>query len=472
MRVFITGATGFIGRALTLRLQRDGHRITALVRNKSKARGQLGPDVELVQESDSRFPTAMQGADVVFNLAGEPLIGKRWNSDRKASIRKSRVDLTNNLVDYLPDDASKTVLISTSAVGYYGNGGDTVLTEESPRGTGFLATLCDDWENAAVAAEGKGARVAIMRIGVVLGQGGGALGQMLLPFKTGVGGPVGSGNQYVPWIHLHDLVEMFIRAMEDDTFRGPLNATAPNPVPFSDFAKALGKQLHRPAILPAPEFALRLLFGDAAQVLVEGQRAIPVSASNNGFEFTFESIEAALKDILSNPDVAVQKVVGEAPESEYLEKRPPKYTLKTTTSIPFSLDEVFNFFSQPENLGLLTPPDMQFTITNKVGAMEEGAIIDYDLKLGPMPISWRTRIDLVEDQVRFVDSQLKGPYASWWHEHHFEEKDGITTMSDTVYYAPPVGLLGDLANSLFIAGQLKEVFGYRSGIMKLRFNAS
>jgi ligand-binding SRPBCC domain-containing protein len=298
---------------------------------------------------------------------------------------------------------------------------------------------------------------------------------MLLPFKAGLGGPIGSGKQYVPWIHLEDLVEMFIEAIQNPKWQGIFNATAPTPAPtpvtFHTFAKTLASQLGRLAIVPVPSFALRMLFGEAAQVLLEGQNAVPEKAESMGFPFQYRFLSEAIQNIVKCPDVSISTVTGKLPDSEYLSERPPTYMLQTRTEIPTPTGKVFPFFSQAENLGLLTPPDMELNIVDQSGNMEAGAEIEYKIKLGAIPMSWRTRIDVFDEGIRFVDSQLKGPYASWWHEHRFEETEDGTLMTDTVYYSPPLGVLGKVANAIYISNQLKTVFAYRSTILRLRFDA-
>ena len=254
MRVFVTGATGFIGRALIPRLQRDGHAVVAWVRSPARARGLLGAEVELVHADTALdgLVAAIERCDAVVNLAGEPLMGGRWTAGRRAVLERSRIAVTGQLVRAMAEvKICPRVFISGSAVGYYGDRGDEPLTEASSGGEDFLARLCRRWESAAVDAERLGARVVLLRTGVVLGRAGGALAQMLPPFQLGVGGPVGSGKQYLPWIHLHDLVKIIAVALVDDRYRGPVNGVAPEQATSRTFAHALGHALHRPAILPA-----------------------------------------------------------------------------------------------------------------------------------------------------------------------------------------------------------------------------
>lgn len=474
MNVFITGGTGFIGRALILRLRRDGHSVTALSRSVSKGRSLLGLEADLLDASsdDETLIDALNRADAVINLAGEPILGGRWNEAKMRRLRTSRVDLTERIVDLMAKaDEAPAVLISGSAVGYYGDRGEEELTEESETGSGFLAQLCADWEQAARQAESNGTRVVLIRTGVVLGRGGGALDQMLPPFQFGLGGPIGSGRQFVPWIHLDDLVEMMVAALEDQRYSGALNGAAPNPIPFKAFAQALGQALSRPAVLPVPEFAVKALFGKAATVLLGSQRVLPAGSQSLGFQFRFEHIEDALQDLFDNSFVEAAPVGSDLPDSGYLRRNPPKYTLTTRVRLSQAIDEVFPFFSRPENLGLITPSAMQFRITEMPESMATDAKISYRLKIGPVPLKWTSRIDVWEDGHRFVDSQLAGPYSSWWHEHRFEADGDGTIMTDTVYYAAPGGPIGSMANALFVEDELRKVFGYRSAVVRARFGA-
>ena len=301
MRVLVTGATGFIGRALVRRLQQDRHALVAWVRSPERARPQLGAEVELRSFGDGpdALARALADVDAVVNLAGEPIFGGRWTAARRARMVDSRVAATGELVAALAALPRRPgVLVSASAVGYYGDRGDEVLHEESAPGHDFLADLCQRWEAAARGAERLGVRVVLPRIGIVLGPGGGALQSMLPAFRAGLGGPMGSGRQWVAWIHLHDLVEVLVTAVGDERVAGPLNATAPEPVTNADLSQELGRALHRPVFLRAPGFGLRLLLGEAAGALLGGQRAEPARLRALGLQWRFPTLAAALADIL------------------------------------------------------------------------------------------------------------------------------------------------------------------------------
>jgi len=480
MRVLITGATGFIGRALVPLLRREGHQLIALVRSVERARSLLGAEVEAVALSAGAhaFREALERSDAVVNLAGESIMGGRWTEARRRVLVESRVQLTKQLVGAIAEARPRPkTLISGSAVGYYGDRGSEVLRESSPGSTDFLAHLCQDWEAAARLAEDSGLRVMTLRTGVVLGRDGGALAQMLLPFRLGVGGPVGSGRQYMPWIHLHDLVQVIAAALTDDRYKGPVNGAAPEQVTNREFAKALGRALRRPAVLPAPALALKVIFGEAAGVLLGSQRIEPQRLRELGFTYRFPTLDHAVADIIQTGDVEIMpsRSSGEfhtPVEEDYLRKRRPTHELRTRTVIDTPMDEAFAFFSQAENLGLITPAAMRFEIQGGVPAIAKWATIDYRLRVGPIPIRWRTRIAEWEPPHCFIDLQESGPYRCWWHKHTFSDQGNRTIMEDHVYYAPPFGALGRLANRWFIVPTLRQIFGYRSDVIRLRFGAS
>ena len=467
MRVFVTGATGFTGRALIPRLQRDGHAVVAWVRSPTRARGLLGADVELVHADTALdgLVAAIERSDAVVNLAGEPLMGGRWTAARRAVLEKSRIAVTEQLVRAMAEaKPCPRVFMSGSAVGYYGDRADERLTEASSGGDDFLARLCQRWESAARDAERLGARVVLLRSGVVLGRAGGALAQILPPFQLGVGGPVGSGKQYLPWIHLHDLVKIIAVALVDDRYRGPVNCVAPEQATTRTFARALGRALHRPAMLPVPALALKAIFGEAATVLLASQRVDPRVLLEHQFAFDFPTLDSALEDIVGGAAVAISPAQSR-PEGA----REARYELRARTVIAAPLEDTFAFFSKAANLGVITPAAMRFSIQGQVPPMAAGAVIDYRVRVGPLPVRWRTRITTWEPGRRFADLQEKGPYRFWWHEHTFQADGPRTVMEDRVYYTPPLGLVGRLANRVFIRSTLRKIFRYRGDVIRLRF---
>lgn len=473
MRILLTGATGFLGRALTLALRRDRHTVVAWVRSEERARTLLGDQVVLLgmKPDDRALEAALAGCDAVVNLAGAPIL-TRWSERRRAELRTSRVDLTQRLVAALERLPRRSrVLVSGSAVGFHGDRGEAPLAESSPVGSGFLAKLCRDWEEAARRAESSGMRVVQLRTGVVLGLDGGALPAMLPPFRLGLGGRLGSGRQFLPWIHVEDWVRIALLALSDERVRGPLHATAPEPVTNREYTRTLAQVLAKSAPFPVPAFALRLALGGVASVLLESQRALPARLAELGFAHAFPTLEGALRDLLVDGRVRIERLTDAEvlPPSATLAARRPTYRLTSTCELPVPLNEAFLFFSTPENLGLLTPSAMAFRIVTRSGAPCAGSTIDYRIRVGPFPLGWRTRFEAWQAPERFVDVQERGPYRCWWHEHRFEAQGERTRMHDRVLYAPPLGVLGRLAQRLFLADQLGDIFSQRALVLRLRF---
>ena len=293
MKVTITGASGLIGGKLVERLRARGDDVTTLSRNPSS-----GASVRWLPEHEPAPAAALEGRDAVIHLAGEN-VAQRWNDDAKRRILSSRELGTRNLVAGIEAvEARPKVLVSSSAVGYYGPHGDEELDEKSPPGEDFLAEVCIVWEREAQRAAALGLRVVIVRTGVVLDKGGGALAKMLPFFKLGVGGPVAGGDQYMAWIHVDDVVGIYLAAVDGDAWKGPINASAPEPVTNKTFSKALGRALHRPAIAPVPALAVRVLYGEMAEIVTEGQRVIPRRAQEHGYAFAHPDLDEALRAAL------------------------------------------------------------------------------------------------------------------------------------------------------------------------------
>ncbi len=298
MNTLIVGGTGLIGRALSLRLLRDGHEVSILTRQEpARARQRVGGEVRVVNSCDEEaMDRALAASDAVVNLAGEDVAGGRWTAKRRQAIGESRAGLTRELVKRMAAHPPR-VFICASAVGLYGDRGDEALDEQAAPGEGFLAEVCQQWEEAARGAEATGCRVVRLRIGVVLSDGG-ALGRMAPLFRLGLGGPVGHGGQYMSWIHLADLVELAISALTDDAYVGAINAVAPEPVTSRQFARTLGRVLGRPSFLPVPALLLQLMYGEMASVLLCSQRVTCHRAQHLGFSFRFPDLEAALNDLV------------------------------------------------------------------------------------------------------------------------------------------------------------------------------
>ena len=298
MNVFITGGLGFVGRHLSKALLQGGHRVTAVGRTQDPEKIDH-PEFHYIAADTTRpgdWQKSLADHEVAINLAGKSIFTV-WTEKIKQQIYDSRIMTTRNLVAALPE-GRETILCSTSAVGYYGDGGEDLLTEDAPPGDDFLAEVGRDWEKEALAAEAKGARVVLPRFGIVLDRDGGALATMIPAFRAFVGGSLGSGRQWFPWIHMQDLVSAFQFLIETPSLSGPFNFTAPEPVRNAELAKTLARKLHRPACMPAPAFIIKLVLGEFGEVLLASQRAVPQRLKEAGFTFTYPKLDAALEEIV------------------------------------------------------------------------------------------------------------------------------------------------------------------------------
>ncbi|MCY3557932.1 MAG: TIGR01777 family oxidoreductase [Chloroflexi bacterium] len=293
MHVVITGASGLVGGALIAELRRRGVNITAVSRNPRAHTALSG----VTWTGWDGLTDAVAGAAGVVHLAGEGIVDQRWSSERKAALRSSRVETTRQVVLAIQESGEKPgVLVSASAIGYYGNRVERESTESAPAGDDFLAHLCVDWE---AEAQGAGVRTVTARIGIILANEGGALPRLLFPFKLGLGGPIGLGRAWWSWVHIDDVVGGITHALEQTNVEGALNLTAPNPVRNGEFSRVLGRALGRPALIPVPPFALRLMLGEGASVLLASQRILPTRTLDLGYRFRFTEIDAALEDLIA-----------------------------------------------------------------------------------------------------------------------------------------------------------------------------
>lgn len=431
MHVAVTGASGFIGSALCSAAAARGWRVTALGRDYN--------------------PSLLESLDAVIHLAGESVAG-RWTNEKKTQIERSRVEGTRRLVQAIAACERKPrVLVSASAVGYYGDRGDEPLFEESAPGNDFLARVCTGWEREAAAAQALGVRTVMLRTGIVLGAHGGALAQMMKPFRFGAGGPLGSGRQFVAWIDLEDIVALYLFAVENEALRGPVNAVTPDYATNARLAQAMGSAMRRPALAPAPGIALRALLGEFAGTLLGSQLVIPDVAQNAGFRWRRPRLEDALQSILD-------------PSRETALLR----TFTASQIVAAPLERVFAFFSDAANLQAITPPSLSFRMKRAPERLSAGSVIDYSLRVHGIPFKWKTLIARWEPQRRFVDVQLRGPYALWEHEHTFEEVAGGVRIADRVTYALPFAPFGAAAGS-FVRNDVERIFQFRSRIIAERF---
>lgn len=465
MRTVILGATGFVGRALVMMLQGRGHEVVVLARDPRRAARMLPTGVEVADFLDDLpLAAAVANAGAVVNLAGEPIAGSRWTARRKQQLVASRVDATRRLVAAVEARTDRLpVFVSASATGWYGDRGDEELDERSAPGDGFAADLCRAWERAALAA--PAARVVVTRFGVILGREAGALATLRPVYRLGLGGPIGNGSAWLPWIHLDDAVAAIVHAIEHGTLAGPIAVVAPGPVRQRDFARAYGRSLHRPAVVRTPRAALRIALGEAAEIATVSQRVVPRALVASGFAFRFPALDGALAD-LADDGVAIARRPRIPDDSLYLRERGARYALCATTELAAPRREVFAFFSSPGNLPALTPPGLAFEmIDDRAIGMRRAAVIDYRIRVAGIALRWRTMIEQWRPDEGFVDSQLEGPYRSWWHEHRFHDHGSGTVMEDLVYFSPPLGGLG----RLLVEDRLRRIFAYRRAAIRARF---
>jgi uncharacterized protein (TIGR01777 family) len=439
MNVAVTGASGFIGRELVYSLARRGHRVIALARDPGRLTGLPCEAVRWTINDSATIDEVLGRVDAIVHLAGEPVGQGRWNDETRRRIRESRVLSTRAIARALirsPEGRRCRALVCASASGLYGDRGDEPLTEASEPDSDFLASVVREWEGEARAAEPAGVRVVLSRFGVILGRDGGALEKM----KPVV---LGAGRQWVSWIHLRDAVAFLVRALEDPRFEGAYNVVAPNPVRNSELAASLARATGARLVPRAPAWVLRLALGEMSGVVLSSCRASAARAEQAGLRFEYPRLDDALAEIY--------------PPSHRRESR-----FSATQFLPRPLPEVFSYFSRAENLEELTPPWLNFRIVSKsTPEITEKTLIDYRLRIHGLPVRWRSRIESWKPNESFVDTQLRGPYASWHHTHRFEAVAGGTLMHDEVFYRLPGGAPARALAEPWVRKDFERIFSYR-----------
>lgn len=454
MRVLLTGATGFVGKPLARQLFLAGHQLVILSRDAERAERAVGVKADYHRWDPLSGPppeAATTGIDAVFNLMGENLGAGRWTESRKRAIYDSRVEGTRNLVSALnrAADAPLKAFVNFSAIGYYPANTGEVIAEDGEMGAGFAAEVCADWEAAAHELSAAERRV-ILRLGTVLGAGGGALQKLLPVFRAGAGGPVGSGRQMMSWIHLQDLVRLCQTCLEDDSYTGVYNAVAPCPVSNADFSRTLAAVMGRPALLPAPPQALKVAFGEMSQLVLDSQQIVSSRLPEAGFEYQYGDLRLALEE------AAGLLPIGFLGESHLCDR------YEDFVFIQRPIEEVFEFFCDPYNLEMITPPMLGFQVEKvSTDSIEKGTVIDYKLKLRGIPMRWRTLIKEWVPNDYFVDFQLRGPYRVWHHRHTFRSVAGGTAMIDRVDYSLPLGVAGALLGQTLVRRDIQAIFDHR-----------
>ena len=453
MKVLITGSTGLVGKELGKKLVMEGHSLVVLVRNPEKAKLELPYPAEIFKWDGQIDPPPfdyMKGVDAVIHLAGESIASSRWTEKRKKQIYDSRILATRNLTEAINNTSSVKTFISASAIGIYGNTGSELINETHSQGGDFLAKVCQDWEleTEKVASH---VRVINFRIGVVLSRQGGALEKLIPLFSAGLGGVIGNGSQYMSWIHIQDLVNLCAFSLTQENMRGPYNAVASSPVTNKIFSKVLATALGRSLFFPVPSFVMKIAMGDMSTIVLASQNVNSQKIVDAGFKFTYPQIEGALNDIC-NPIHNGQR--------EFLAEQ----------WVPHSSKEIFPFFCNEKNLEKLTPDFLNFKVLKKsTNEIQEGTLIEYQLKLHGIPLKWKSKIGKWEPGCSFVDDQISGPYKRWNHTHEFIPMSSGTLMRDRVSYTLPLGRLGDLLLSWKLVKDVNRIFSYRRKMISSLF---
>ncbi len=478
MNIFITGATGFLGRQTVASLYGKGHTITAWVRNENRAKNLLGQGIRTIpiDITAEELNSEIENADVVINLSGEPIARLRWTNGIKKRLRNSRVTITNRIVDSINQVKSPPkLLISASAIGFYGSNYRDELTESYKSGEGYLANLCEEWEGAALRVSRDSTRICILRIGIVIGREGGFLQAMAQSFEYGIGTYI-SSNPYISWIHITDMVNIIDFCIENEHISGPINCSSPNPLSSKALGMAMKRITNAIFLFPIPRIILRMVMGEASAVLLQSQYTLPEKLHTYSFAFKYENIVDALEEELSYKYATISKYKYSASETDefmgpFKVNETGEYQLNADISLRADSDEIFSFFSSALNLGLLTPSWMDFRILEIPDDIDTGSKITYRIGLWFIGLNWITRIVVWKPKRLFVDLQEKGPYSLWWHEHILEdEKDGHIVIRDRVIYRIPLGIIGRIVHKFFIKKTLLRVFNFRRKVIMARFN--
>lgn len=442
-RVLVTGATGLIGQKLCLALLEGGAELVITGRSpEAQFRKNFSLPCTYGQWADPESPPpghCVQHSDIIVHLAGESLANGRWNEKRKQDFYASRINSTRSLVRAANAAKVKTFLCA-SAIGVFGDCADVELTEDSRPGKDFLAKLCTDWESAARDFTGHAAQ---LRFGLVLSEAGGALTSMQKVFELGAGGPLGSGKQWMSWIHIDDVIHGILFVLKNK-IAGAINFTAPKPERNADFSRELAKALQTRSWLPAPKIGLRIALGEMANVVLASQKVIPRKLLESGYTFKFAQLNLALQDL-------------------FAWKTSPRDHLFTQVQwVPGSIDDIFAFFSDEKNLELLTPEFLSFKVLGKSTAqMQNGTEIRYSLKIHKVPTKWISLIRDWNPPTEFSDEQLKGPYARWSHRHLFRAVAGGVLLEDKVVYRLPLASLGGELGHFLVKRDIQTIFAYR-----------
>jgi uncharacterized protein len=450
MRILLTGSTGMLGQALGRRLAEEGHELVSWVRDPVRSK-------TLLSFPSSVFPwgSDVGPCDAVIHLAGENISESRWTDARKKALLDSRVGTTRMVVSYienLPMEQRPKVFLSASATGIYGDTNEAIVDESSVVSKGFVAELCVAWEAEALKAPSS-VRTVLLRTGVVMSAEGGALKKMLPIYFSGIGGPIGTGTQYMSWIGQKDWVNAALECLNNPHLNGPVNLVAPEACRDLELSRAVARYFRTGSFASVPKFALKIAFGELSSLLLTSSRVYPKKLLDLGFQFQSSNIEAAIADIAQ----WVEHPFGLATVTQYF---------LAYQYVDHPLDQVFPFFSDAKNLEKITPDFLGFKIVSmSTPQIEKDSIIRYRLSLHGLPLSWVTRIAEWNPPHSFVDNQESGPYKLWYHEHTFSPLGRGTLMRDWVRYEIPMDLLGRIVGGAKIRHDVGQIFDHRRKVI-------
>lgn len=447
MKILVTGATGFIGHRLVEKLLVQGHDVVAVTRNKSKASDSLPFPIDYLECDLGRSQISFEkikDIDAVINLAGENIGKGRWSEEEKQKILDSRAKLTKNLVDSFKDSSKLEVFVQTSAIGFYrDSNGDEWLDEKTAQGEHFLAGVCKAWEEPLNRLNPK-IRTVIARIGVVLGYDGGLMRELLPLYRLGAGGILGSGMQWMSWIHVDDVARAFLHLLETKSAIGIVNLTAPNPVRNKTFNAEFARFVGRKALFKVPRFVLKLSMGEKSYLALSSQRIMSRLSTDPGFTFTYPDIGPALMQVC-------------AYEGHF------HHQIEQSVWVNAQLSEVFSFFNQPKNLVKVMPEKSHVELIEAPSEdkLKKGEKFSFKIKEKGIPMTIKSEVVDWKKDESFYDRQVKGPFACWNHHHDFKQLKGGTLVTDRISYRFPLGVLGDLAGFLKAKKDIESMFSER-----------
>ncbi len=452
MKILFTGGTGLIGRELGKALVRNGHSLVVLTRDPKNSILKTPYPHTAIRWDGEAGPldkSHFEGIDGIIHLAGVGIADKRWSKKFKYRLEDSRIKATSNLLKNAPKNLK--FFIGASAIGFY-RASDQPLYEEETAADHYFGQLCRRWEEKAFDyLDPKQTSICHIRTGVVLSPQGGALAQMVPPLRTGLAGPLGSGQQIMSWIDIEDIVGIYLYALENN-LKGPINGVAPNPVTNKKLTQTIGKIISRPVFSPVPKFSLRIVLGEVAKYLLMSQNVSSQKIENLGYQFKFKTVEMSVEKNIPKLQLGETRFISE------------QYVYEP-------LDKVFPFFSNANNLEKMTPPSFKFKVVSKTtDKIEVGTLINYKLMLdGIIPMRWQTLITEWNPPHRFADLQKKGPYKKWHHTHSFEPLGEGVLMVDQVNYSLPLGLVGWIFAGWKVRRDITKIFNFRTQVLDQLF---